>query len=153
MLTDRPDVAEALKRADLFAHLDAELLEALADTAEVSEFGDGDVLVRQGTKADGMWVILEGEVELRRDGALMATVGAGTMCGDLSLLSDEPHSVDVIARTSGSRVILGLAEFRSVVRFHPEVAFEVIKVLAYRIHRILELYDQAALAAGIPTRS
>lgn len=142
MPSDR-DAVEALRQVDLFANLDDELLEALAESAVVSEFDVGDRLVRQGTEADGMWVILDGEVELRRDDKLMTTFGPGEIGGDVSLLSGRPHTVDVIAKTPGSRVILGMAEFRSAVRFHPDVAFEVIKVLASRFHALLELYDRS----------
>ncbi len=151
MVTNQHDVVEALRQVDLFASLDDELLDALAGTALVERFEGGDVLARQGSEADGMWVILDGDVELRRGAVLMTVVGPGTMCGDLSSLSGEPHSVDVIAKTSGTRVILGLAEFRSAVRLHPDVAFEVIKVLAQRIHHILGIYDRTALIATIPT--
>lgn len=141
------DAVEALRQVDLFASLDDELLEAVAETSVVDTFEAGDRLVRQGTQADGMWVILDGEVELQRDSKVVATVGPGTMCGDLSLLSGEPHTVDVVAKTDGSRVIVGMAEFRSTVRFHPDVAFEVIKVLASRIHAILEMYDRSEQGA------
>jgi CRP-like cAMP-binding protein len=145
MLSDRDEV-EALRQVDLFAGLDSELLEALAKTAVVSEFEVGDQLVRQGTQADGMWVIIDGEVELQRDSKRMTTFGPGEIGGDVSLLSGQPHSVDVIAKTSGSRLILGMAEFRSAVRFHPDVAFEVIKVLASRFHELLEVYDRSESA-------
>lgn len=144
MLSDR-DAIEALRQVDLFASLDTELLEALAKTAVVSEFESGDRLVRQGTPADGMWVILDGEVELQRDSKPMTTFGPGDIGGDVSLLSGLPHTVDVVAKTNGSRVILGMAEFRSAVRFHPDVAFEVIKVLATRFHELLELYDRSGM--------
>ena len=49
MQSDR-DAVEALTQVDLFAGLTSELLEALAQTASVSEFEMGDQLVRRGTK-------------------------------------------------------------------------------------------------------
>lgn len=140
---------EALRQVDLFANLDTELLGALAETAVISEFEVGDRLVRQGTQADGMWVILDGKVELQRDSKPMTTFGPGEIGGDVSLLSGRPHTVDVIAKTKGSRLILGMAEFRSAVRFHPEVAFEVIKVLASRFHALLEIYDRSEKARQV----
>lgn len=147
MLSDR-DAIEAVRQIDLFANLDDELLEAIAKSAVVDRFEAGDRLVRQGAPADGMWLILDGKVELQRDSRAVATIGPGEICGDVSLLSGLPHTVDAIAQTSGSRVILGMAELRSAVRFHPEVAFEVIKVMASRIHAILEMYDRSRLASG-----
>lgn len=141
MVTDQEETVEALRRFDLFAALDDELLAALADSSKIVGFEAGDVLARQGTGPDEMCVILEGDVELVRNGQAVAVVGPGSMCGDLSVLSGEPHTVDVVAKTPGRRVIIGVAEFRSAVRFHPEVAMEVIRVLAYRFHSVLEIYD------------
>ncbi len=141
-----PEAFEALKQVDLFASLDNELLEALAQASVVATFEVGDRLIAQGSDPDCMWVILEGEVDLLRNSENMTTFGPGQTLGDVSLLSGLPHTVDVVAKTSGSRVILGMAEFRSAVRFHPDVAFEVIKVLASRIHAILERFDSSVLA-------
>jgi CRP-like cAMP-binding protein len=95
-----------------------------------------------GGAADGAWIILDGEVELRRNGEAVATYGPGKMVGDLSLLSGTPHSVDAVASTDGVRLMLGLGEFRAAVRNHPEVAFELIKVLVERIDHMQDAADR-----------
>ena len=61
----------------------------------------------------------------------------------MSLLSGEPHAVDYLAKTSGSRVVLGVGEFRAAVRHHPDVAFEMIKVLMGRIYEDLDWYTDS----------
>ena len=130
------DVRAALKQVDLFASLNDELLNAVAASSVVENFEAGELLVRQGAEADGAWVILEGEVRLLRNSEIVAEYGPGKMVGDLSLLSGAPHSVDAIAKTSGSRVILGVGQFRAAVRHHPDVAFELIRVLVDRIYQM-----------------
>jgi CRP/FNR family cyclic AMP-dependent transcriptional regulator len=138
------DIKEALRQVDLFAKLDEELLTALADSAVKSRFEAGDQLIHQGAEADGAWVIVEGEVELLRNSKDLAVFGPGKIVGDLSLLSGEPHTVDAIATTDGSRVILGIGEFRAAVRHHPDVAFEFIKVLVDRIYHMQEAADRSS---------
>jgi len=135
------DVRAALKHVDLFASLNDELLDAVAASSVVENFEAGEQLVRQGAEADGAWVILDGEVRLLRNSQVVAEYGPGKMVGDLSLLSGAPHSVDAIAKTKGSRVILGVGEFRAAVRRHPDVAFELIRVLVDRIYHMQEAAD------------
>ena len=136
------DVAEAVRAVDLFARLDDELLAAVAAASHVERFTFGQRLVAQGAAADGAWIVLEGEVELRRNGDAVASYGPGKMVGDLSLLSGTPHSVDAVALTDGARLVLGIGEFRAAVRNHPEVAFELIKVLVERIYHMQAAADR-----------
>lgn len=138
------DVKAALKQVDLFASLNDELLEAVANASVVEDFDSGEQLIRQGADADSAWVILEGEVTLLRNSTVVAEYGPGMMVGDLSLLSGAPHSVDAVAKIGGRRVVLGSAQFRAAVRHHPDVAFELIKVLVERIYHMQEAADARA---------
>lgn len=136
------DVRATLRKVDLFARLSDELLNAVAESSVAATFQAGDQLVRQGSEADGAWVITDGEVQLLRNSEVVAEYGPGKLVGDLSLLSGKPHSVDAVAKTDGSRVILGVGEFRAAVRHHPEVAFELIRVLVDRIYHMQAAADR-----------
>ncbi|MEA2001495.1 MAG: Crp/Fnr family transcriptional regulator [Actinomycetota bacterium] len=136
------DVKETLRKADLFAKLDDELLDALSATSTYTRFEPGDQLTQQGAEADGAWVVVEGEIEILRNSVPVNSLGPGDLGGDLSLLSGQPHAVDAVARTPGGRVMIGVDEFRAAVRHRPEVAFEVIRVLVNRIYHIQGLADR-----------
>lgn len=136
-----PDVKAALKQVDLFAGLNDEQLDAVAASSAVEDFQAGDQLVRQGAEPDGAWIILDGEVKLLRNSEVVAEYGPGRMVGDLSLLSGAPHSVDAVAMTNGARVVLGVGPFRAAVRHHPDVAFELIRVLVDRIYHMQDAAD------------
>ena len=138
---DPLDIKETLRGVDLFAGLDDELLDALVGSSSTASFETGDQLIRQGTEADGVWVITEGEVEVRRN-SISVNYGPGLVVGDLSLLSGKPHSVDAFAKSAGSRVFIGAGEFKAVVRHHPESANAFIKVLIDRIYYLQGLMDQ-----------
>jgi NTE family protein len=144
------DLNETLRSVDLFAKLDEELLDALAASSQYAEFEEGDQLTRQGSEADGAWIIVEGEVELVRNSVPVAKLGPGDIGGDLSLLSGQPHAVDANAITQGGRVIIGVGEFRAAIRHRPEVAFEFIRVLVNRIYHMQETSDLQS--AGIAPR-
>lgn len=140
---DNSEIKEILRKVDLFAKLDDELLDAFAAASDVVSFGAGERLVSQGDPASRVVVIVEGEVEARRDSKPVAIFGPGDVGGDLSLLSGEPHSVDAMAKTAGRAIRLGTNEFRAAIRHHPEVAWEFIRVLVSRIYFLFGEIERA----------
>lgn len=143
MEMDTSEVKEVLGGVDLFVRLDEELLDAFAKSSRIVTFEAGDIGVSQGDPPGAVWVILEGEIEARRDSRPVAIFGPGDVAGDLSLLSGQPHSVDGIARTAGKAIRLGAVEFKAAVRHHPEVAWEIIRVLVGRIYGLMEAVERA----------
>jgi CRP-like cAMP-binding protein/Zn-dependent protease len=76
-----------------------------ASLAEVREHGDwvnvtpGDTIIRQGDVGDAFFVIGSGQVEVLKDGELVATQGAGAHFGEIALLADVPRTASVVAKT------------------------------------------------------
>ena len=55
---------------------------------------------KEGERGDELVVILEGEVEVRRDGAVLARLGPGEIVGEVALLDDAARrTATVIACT------------------------------------------------------
>jgi len=63
------NLAHHLKTIPVFSDLRDEDLGWLAARMEVCRYQPGDVVVAEGAPADRMWVMLEGEVRARREGA------------------------------------------------------------------------------------
>lgn len=65
----------------------------------------GDVLLREGEPGDSFLVVISGEADVRRATTHVATVGAGSVLGELALLTGEPRTTNVVAKTrlSGRR--------------------------------------------------
>ena len=59
----------------------------------------GRELFGEGQSGDHFLVVLDGEADVQRHGAHIATVGPGSVLGELALLTGDPHSATVIART------------------------------------------------------
>ncbi len=62
-LSDRPSVAE-LERHEIFAGLDARLLDRIASDVSLAAWREGSVLFEQGAYIDLAFVVLSGEVEV-----------------------------------------------------------------------------------------
>jgi putative peptide zinc metalloprotease protein len=101
----RATVSPARLRAlPAFAHLaDAELAR-LARAARWRSASPGRVIVRQGQEGRSFFVIASGQAEVIVDRRPAGTLGAGDHFGERALLTDEPRSATVRARTAVSMV-------------------------------------------------
>lgn len=142
-LTDVAAVSDALRLVPLFARLEPEVLGALADHTTERRFESGDSIARQGSPNDGLLLVVEGEMEVRRGDRLFRVLGPGDYVGDMSLLDGAPHMVDVVATTPGVGLFLAGYQFQVVVKNHPEVAREIIKVLVARIRETVGWLEEA----------
>jgi CBS domain-containing protein len=95
------DIAEFLSAHDLFAELEAEKLERLAERVEIEYFPAGTTIFREGSDPpDAMWVIRTGTVELREGGRVLDLLGEGDPFGHPWMLSGLPTGWEAGARDS-----------------------------------------------------
>ena len=133
-----PDAAGALKRVPLFSSLDDNQIGTVAREANERTFADGEVIVKQGdTGAAGFWIILDGNVEVRRGPINLATLGPGEYFGEMALVSDHstPRSADVVAIDDVYALQLTRWDLRGLILAHPEIALSMLSDLADRIRK------------------
>ena len=91
---------ELLGRATFFADvLDGPDLDALARVAERAEYDRGAILMREGDRGDSLLVIATGTVDVTVAGRsqTVATLGPGSVVGEMSLLTGAARSATVVA--------------------------------------------------------
>ncbi len=59
--------APLLEQVDIFADLDVQRLQRIAAICTERRYGEGDVIFRENTSSDELYIILEGEVEIQVD--------------------------------------------------------------------------------------
>ena len=124
---------DALKKAPLFEGLSRKELEHLAQLADDLEVPAGKVLTRQGDTGREFFVLMDGEVDVVRDGELLATRSSGDFIGEISILEDMPRTATVTAKTPVRLFVLTAQSFRSFVEEAPEVENKVLRTLARRL--------------------
>src|ERR1700681_1477033 len=81
----------------------------------------GAELLSEGRKTDRLYVLIEGEIEIVRDGVQIAVVNEpGAIFGEMSLLLDIPHTATVKALTRGRAY--ELEDAKSFLRARPDTA-------------------------------
>jgi len=111
--------------------------------AEHRHVAAGEVLWQEGGTSCQVMLLLEGELEVLRDGVVINRLTAGELVGELSSLDGHPHSATVRAAGPARLAALGSDEFRSLLRRHPDLLERVMHGMVSRIRNL----SQAASAA------
>ncbi len=122
-----------LKRAELFGPLNAEDLAPLAQRAREAHFAAGEVFIRQGEPGDCLYLILDGEAEIRVSGVRVAGRGPGTAIGEFAVLFESLRSADCMALTDITALQINHDDFQELLAERPALAHGVIEVLGRRL--------------------
>lgn len=71
----------------------------------------GAVLARQGELGREAFVVVEGEIEVRRDGEPLALLGAGEVVGELAVLGGWHRTADILAATDVELIVFDVRSF------------------------------------------
>lgn len=142
-LFQRDAKVAALKRSPLFAGLSNRELEELAQISEDMEVDAGTVFARQGEAGREFFVVLEGEVDVTRDGRTLTPQGGVDFFGELALVADMPRTATLTARTPLRFFVLTSQGFRSMLAHNPDVE---LKVLRSMVKRLAEMVGQEGRA-------
>lgn len=150
------DEVERLRQVPLFAQIEPAKLKLLAFTSERLRFESGQVLFRQGDVGDAAYVVLSGNADvLVSKGASdikVSSVGPNSIVGEIAILCDVPRTATVKAVSALDTLKIKNDQFRWLLKEFPEIAVEVMRVLADRLSRTTAELTEArsALAARAP---
>ena len=129
----RGSTDERLAGVPLFEGLSKEQLRQIGSLMTRLDVRAGKVLARQGDIGREFVILLEGEVEIARDGKVVATRGAGDYVGEIALLDDRPRTATVTAKTDVAAEVVNRAEFSSLLATSPDLSNEVMATMARRL--------------------
>ena len=124
---------DALARLSLFADLSHPQLEALAQSFSEEVFAEGQRVVRQDVTGGGFYVILDGEAKVAIDGQERARMTRGDFFGEISILTDEPPTADVIATSLLRCLIIPDNELKAFLLKQPSVMYRMLQIQARRL--------------------
>jgi CRP/FNR family transcriptional regulator, cyclic AMP receptor protein len=124
---------ETLARLSLFADVPHPQLEALAHSFDEEVFAEGQRVIRQDVTGGGFYVILDGEAKIVIDGHERAHLGRGDFFGEISILTDEAPTADVIATSLLRCLIIPDNELKAFLLKQPSVMYRMLQIEARRL--------------------
>jgi sigma-B regulation protein RsbU (phosphoserine phosphatase) len=133
-------IADLLQNIPIFQTLPESEIRYLAENLTRQEYPDGTLVVREGHPASRFHILLEGEVEIIKaigtaDERLLAVRKAGTLIGEMGLLSEEGlHTATVRAKTPIYLLQMTQEEFDALLHRHPSLAYGMVRTLSQRLN-------------------
>ncbi|MBL0955807.1 MAG: cyclic nucleotide-binding domain-containing protein [Leptospira sp.] len=130
-------IKELISSVSLFQGVGAKLISELEQQMEWIFLPGGETLMRQGDKADGMYIVVNGSLvyEVRNDQGLVVSTGnfsKGDIIGEMALLTGEPRTATVVATLSCEIVKISTVAFETVFSKHPPSMLAITKLIADR---------------------
>ena len=124
---------EALARLSLFADVPHPQLEALAHSFEEEVFGEGQRVIRQDVTGGGFYAILDGDAKIVIDGQERARLSRGDFFGEISILTAQPPTADVVATSLLRCLIIPDNELKAFLLKQPSVMYRMLQIEARRL--------------------
>jgi len=101
----------------------------------------GETIFSPGDRADRMFAIRAGEVEIVHGDRVLTTLGVGEVFGEMGLIEHGSRSALARARTDCEVVPIDDRRFLFLVQQTPHFALKLLRTLADRLRRTTENLD------------
>jgi len=122
-----------MAKVPLFAHCSKRDLARIGTLADEIDLAPGRTIMREGERGREFFVILEGEVDVRRGSRLLASGKAGDFVGEIALIADVPRTATVTVTKPTRALVLTHRAFSSLLDEAPEIRASVMRALAERL--------------------
>lgn len=168
-------VIQVIQGARLFETLDERELRTLIPLLHRRDYFPRDVIIQQGAPGAGLYIIAGGEAEVilendEGEDIVLATLGAGRMFGEMSLLDGEPRAASVVSTARSHVLGFFKADLMDLATHSPALGFKIVlrlgQLMKERLRETLTEYrgieqsarqgrrrEQEALEAGVPASS
>jgi CRP-like cAMP-binding protein len=128
-------IKHELRDLPLFRGINGSELALVAQQLTRLSIRSGKVLVQEGTIGREFMIIVEGQAEVRQNGRLIATIGAGELVGEMALLSESGRGKRNATVTAATDLVIYVGspfEFRQMIHAAPAIAEKVHEIAASR---------------------
>ena len=120
-----------------------------------------NVIFSEGDPGRTMYVIMDGEVEIRKKTGknsykILVTLKAGDFFGEMAIIENKPRTATAVAKVTSTLISLDTEAFYSMVEKSSDFAVKMIKTLSSRLRKadhlieyILGSNDEKQVVSGI----
>jgi CRP-like cAMP-binding protein len=145
----------AVKQFGILKDLSNPEIKQLANTVSLRYVDADDYLIRHGEAADSMFIILSGslEVMIPKDNAYVsvATLWPSNCIGEMSLMTGEPRSAHVIAKSDSTLIEIKKSDIEPILAGNKKLLRQMAELLSQRAavnERVLNEADKIVAKAN-----
>jgi len=133
--------ADILGRIPLFSECERTHLQVLAFSARNDEFAPGQMIIRQATRGENAYLILDGVAEISvvegKGVRKLGNAGPGILLGELAMISGRNYSVTATAKSALTAAAIERDTFLRVAGEFPEFGVRVQRSLARKLEAMV----------------
>lgn len=127
-----PTVVADLRAIALFAKMSEAELTQFAALGEPVDAEAGAMLIDQGDVGTECFFVIEGEAGIFSGGEHIATIGAGSIVGEMALLGHRPRNASVVAQTAMRLLAFDIGHFKTLLDEMPPARDYIMSQLEAR---------------------
>ena len=122
---------ELVKQSGIFADLEDDELDRVAEICKAQEFKFGQSIFKEGDKGTRLYIVAKGEVRISRDvpgsgEEALAVLKQGACFGEMAVLDRSERSTDAIANTDCTLLTISRSDFELLLDFNRELGYKVL---------------------------
>jgi CRP/FNR family transcriptional regulator, cyclic AMP receptor protein len=129
-----------LRNVPLFNSCSTKELQTIAKATDELTVPAGHVLIDQGQMGREAFIIVDGSATVKRNGKKVATLGPGSVVGELSLLDHGPRTASVTADADTTVLVIEQRHFLGVLESVPSLSRKLLASLAGRVREFDRQY-------------
>lgn len=132
------DAVAVMMEIPMFRNVDHKRLKMFALMGETLTYRAGERLFEKGDDGDAAYIVISGAVDVLVpvDGggeASVAVLSSKEIFGEMAVLCDQPRTTAITAKCDLKVLRLSRETFMNLLREFPDIAIELIKVMARRL--------------------
>lgn len=135
-LSVRPAIT--LDQSALLTHCDGDEIDLLDRRMETRSYAAGETIIQSGTRADELFILLSGSVEIRLQlettrHQRLDVLSTGMSFGEMAFLDSSPRSADVIAHEAVTCRVMDRELFESLDATCPGLKIKILNEIALQL--------------------
>jgi hypothetical protein len=122
-----------LKTVNIFQEIPGELLSQISQISRAKNYEHGEIIFNEGDAGDSMFIVLSGEVSIKKGDKLIAKLERGASLGEMALLDHETRSADALAEKDSVLLKINQDVFYELMEGNVDIMKQIIRLLTSRI--------------------
>jgi CRP/FNR family transcriptional regulator len=145
-MSDSPDLIAQLQRVEHFKRLPEVDVRAIVTAGRVRRFVVGEPIFAEGAPCAGMFVLLTGQVHLRKLGpqgqeSILAVIEPVIMFNEVAVLDSGANLTTAVAAQDCTVWQIGCESFQALLARYPMIGLGLLRVLARRNRFLVSQYE------------